>query len=81
MAIQLLHTAVWDREFREEAWKDKTVCIIGSGASAVQVVPQMQVCSSLLSLDIDSLTIMVASCSKDDGVFSYSGVVCSWAGG
>ncbi|KAH7006843.1 hypothetical protein EDB80DRAFT_842036 [Ilyonectria destructans] len=38
----LLHTAVWDREFREEAWKDKTVCVIGSGASAVQVVPQMQ---------------------------------------
>ncbi|KAF4337270.1 sterigmatocystin biosynthesis monooxygenase stcW [Fusarium beomiforme] len=38
----LLHTAAWDERFDEDAWKDKTVCVIGSGASAVQVVPQMQ---------------------------------------
>jgi hydroxyversicolorone monooxygenase len=41
--VQLMHTAKWDSEFGPEAWKDKTVCVIGSGASAVQVVPQMQV--------------------------------------
>ncbi|KAF9770569.1 hypothetical protein IL306_011866 [Fusarium sp. DS 682] len=38
----LLHTAAWDEKFDKNAWKDKTVCVIGSGASAVQVVPQMQ---------------------------------------
>ncbi|KAF5585023.1 sterigmatocystin biosynthesis monooxygenase stcW [Fusarium subglutinans] len=38
----LLHTAGWDERFDEEAWKNKTVAVIGSGASAVQVVPRMQ---------------------------------------
>ncbi|RKK76770.1 putative sterigmatocystin biosynthesis monooxygenase stcW [Fusarium oxysporum] len=38
----LLHTAAWDDRFDEEAWKNKTVAVIGSGASAVQVVPRMQ---------------------------------------
>jgi cation diffusion facilitator CzcD-associated flavoprotein CzcO len=41
--FQLLHTAAWDERFDEEAWKNKTVAVIGSGASAVQVVPRMQV--------------------------------------
>ncbi|RBA13512.1 hypothetical protein FPRO05_02305 [Fusarium proliferatum] len=38
----LLHTAEWDDRFDQEAWKNKTVAVIGSGASAVQVVPSMQ---------------------------------------
>ncbi|KAL5585816.1 hypothetical protein FOVSG1_013508 [Fusarium oxysporum f. sp. vasinfectum] len=38
----LLHTAAWDERFNQDAWKDKTVCLIGSGASAVQVVPGIQ---------------------------------------
>lgn len=46
--FQLLHTAAWDERFDEEAWRNKTVAVIGSGASAVQVVPRMQV--SLYSL-------------------------------
>lgn len=41
--FQLLHTAQWDDQFDQEAWKNKTVAVIGSGASAVQVVPSMQV--------------------------------------
>ncbi|EGU82080.1 hypothetical protein FOXB_07403 [Fusarium oxysporum f. sp. conglutinans Fo5176] len=40
--LWLLHTADWDERFDEDAWKDKNVCVIGSGASAVQVVPRMQ---------------------------------------
>ncbi|CZR46022.1 monooxygenase family protein [Fusarium proliferatum ET1] len=38
----LLHTAEWDDRFDQEAWNNKTVAVIGSGASAVQVVPSMQ---------------------------------------
>ncbi|KAG5753025.1 hypothetical protein H9Q69_009918 [Fusarium xylarioides] len=38
----LLHTAGWDEGFDQAAWMNKTVAVIGSGASAVQVVPSMQ---------------------------------------
>ncbi|EAU31007.1 predicted protein [Aspergillus terreus NIH2624] len=39
---KLLHTARWDASFGEEQWKNKTVAVIGTGASAVQVAAKMQ---------------------------------------
>ncbi|KEF54579.1 uncharacterized protein A1O9_09021 [Exophiala aquamarina CBS 119918] len=39
---KLLHTAMWDSAVVPAACKGKTVAVIGSGASAVQVVPQLQ---------------------------------------
>ncbi|KAK7219476.1 hypothetical protein V2G26_007479 [Clonostachys chloroleuca] len=42
---QLVHTAAWDRSIE---LKDKSVAIIGSGASSIQVVPSIQpVCAKL----------------------------------
>jgi hypothetical protein len=55
-STQLMHTASWDKSFNQEAWKDKTVCVIGSGASAVQVVPQLQV-SVTTVIEFPPLTI------------------------
>ncbi|KAH8809325.1 hypothetical protein F5884DRAFT_822359 [Xylogone sp. PMI_703] len=37
-----LHTAGWNRGYGKEEWKNDRVAVIGSGASAVQVVPGMQ---------------------------------------
>ncbi|KAK7885642.1 hypothetical protein LTR67_009993 [Exophiala xenobiotica] len=39
---RVLHTAGWDPNYGKEEWKNDRVAVIGSGASAVQVVPGMQ---------------------------------------
>ncbi len=39
---KLIHTARWPDEYQQHAWKDETVAVIGSGASSVQTVPNMQ---------------------------------------
>jgi hydroxyversicolorone monooxygenase len=39
---KLVHTARWPDEYQAEAWKSEKVAIIGSGASSIQTVPNMQ---------------------------------------
>jgi cation diffusion facilitator CzcD-associated flavoprotein CzcO len=36
---KLLHSASWDDSYD---FRDKTVAVIGSGSSAIQIVPQLQ---------------------------------------
>lgn len=39
---KLFHTARWPEDYSAEQWKDERVAVLGSGASAIQVVPTMQ---------------------------------------
>ncbi len=39
---RLLHTARWPDNYGPEQWKNERVAVLGSGASAIQVVPTMQ---------------------------------------
>ncbi|KAF2713478.1 cyclohexanone monooxygenase [Pleomassaria siparia CBS 279.74] len=50
---QLLHSAAWDIK---ADWKDKTVGIIGTGSSAIQIVPQIQKTASHLTAFMRSVT-------------------------
>lgn len=42
---RVVHTAGWPDDYREEQWKGESVVVLGSGSSAVQTVPNMQVSS------------------------------------
>ncbi|PSN74052.1 FAD/NAD(P)-binding domain-containing protein [Corynespora cassiicola Philippines] len=39
---RVVHTARWPEEYQKEQWKDDRVAVIGSGASSIQTVPNMQ---------------------------------------
>lgn len=39
---KLVHTARWPKDYQSEEWKQDSVAIIGSGASSIQTVPNMQ---------------------------------------
>lgn len=39
---KVIHTADWDQDYTSEKWKGKNVLVVGSGASSLQVVPNMQ---------------------------------------
>ena len=39
---KVLHTARWDKSYDREQWKNDKVAVIGSGASSIQTVPNMQ---------------------------------------
>lgn len=39
---KLFHTARWPEEYGPEQWANDRVAVLGSGASAIQVVPSMQ---------------------------------------
>lgn len=39
---KVIHTADWDQDYTAEKWKGKNVLVVGSGASSLQVVPNMQ---------------------------------------
>ncbi|KAH7409527.1 flavin-binding monooxygenase-like protein [Cadophora sp. MPI-SDFR-AT-0126] len=39
---RVVHTAAWPKDYQEERWKNESVAIIGSGASSIQAVPNMQ---------------------------------------
>jgi len=39
---RVVHTARWDPEYQKEQWKNDKVAVIGSGASSIQTVPNMQ---------------------------------------
>ncbi|KAK3713540.1 hypothetical protein LTR37_008498 [Vermiconidia calcicola] len=39
---KLFHTARWPDDYGPEQWKNDSVAVLGSGASAIQVVPAMQ---------------------------------------
>ncbi|KAI9880737.1 MAG: hypothetical protein M1830_000626 [Pleopsidium flavum] len=39
---RMVHTARWPKDYQQEQWKDDRVAVIGSGASSVQTVPNMQ---------------------------------------
>jgi cation diffusion facilitator CzcD-associated flavoprotein CzcO len=45
---RVFHTASWPEGYGEEQWKGENVVALGSGSSAVQVVPNMQVCTQNL---------------------------------
>ncbi|ORY17468.1 hypothetical protein BCR34DRAFT_621904 [Clohesyomyces aquaticus] len=49
----LLHSAAWDTEVD---WKDKTVAIIGTGSSAIQIVPRIQKTAKHLTAFMRSVT-------------------------
>lgn len=40
--IQVIHTAKWPQDYTADVWRNERVAIIGSGASAIQVLPNMQ---------------------------------------
>ena len=39
---KLLHTARWPDNYEPEQWKNERFAVLGSGASAIQIVPAMQ---------------------------------------
>ena len=39
---RVLHTARWPRDYQAEQWENHRVAVIGSGASSIQTVPNMQ---------------------------------------
>ncbi|RDL41003.1 Flavin-binding monooxygenase-like protein [Venustampulla echinocandica] len=39
---KVIHTAHWPKDYQKEQWKDESIAIIGSGASAIQTLPNMQ---------------------------------------
>jgi len=39
---RIVHTATWPEDYQKEQWKNDRVAIIGSGASSIQTVPNMQ---------------------------------------
>lgn len=42
ITCQMVHTAMWPKDYTEGQWKDDRVAVIGSGASSIQTVPGMQ---------------------------------------
>lgn len=40
---RVVHTAGWPEEYGEKQWRGERVVVLGSGSSAVQTVPTMQV--------------------------------------
>ena len=40
--FQIVHTGDWDENYTKEQWKTETVAVLGSGASSIQTVPNMQ---------------------------------------
>ncbi|KAF2008868.1 FAD/NAD(P)-binding domain-containing protein [Aaosphaeria arxii CBS 175.79] len=55
-AGKLLHTASWDHSFD---WADKNIAVIGSGATSIQVVPQMQPKARKLEVFVRSPTYII----------------------
>ncbi|CAH0044905.1 unnamed protein product [Clonostachys solani] len=39
---KVIHSAGWDKDYTEEKWANDRVAVIGTGASSIQIVPQMQ---------------------------------------
>ncbi|PMD27582.1 flavin-binding monooxygenase-like protein [Hyaloscypha hepaticicola] len=39
---KVVHTARWPKDYQKEQWKNESVAIIGSGASSIQTLPNMQ---------------------------------------
>ncbi|ORY04951.1 hypothetical protein BCR34DRAFT_491184 [Clohesyomyces aquaticus] len=39
---RVVHTAYWPEDYQKEQWKNDRVAVIGSGASSIQTVPNMQ---------------------------------------
>lgn len=39
---RLLHSARWPNGYGPEQWKNERIAVLGSGASAIQIVPSMQ---------------------------------------
>lgn len=39
---RIVHTAAWPEDYQSEQWKNDRVAVIGSGASSIQTVPNMQ---------------------------------------
>ena len=39
---KVFHTARWDKNYQKEEWAKDRVAVIGSGASSIQTVPNMQ---------------------------------------
>lgn len=38
----MIHTGAWDEGYTKDQWRNERVAVIGSGASSVQTVPNMQ---------------------------------------
>ena len=53
----LCHSALWNDNFD---WKGKTVAVIGSGSSAIQIVPELQPCKLFIQLVYDLTPSVVA---------------------
>ncbi|PMD35399.1 flavin-binding monooxygenase-like protein [Hyaloscypha variabilis F] len=39
---KVVHTARWPKDYQKEQWKNESIAIIGSGASSIQTLPNMQ---------------------------------------
>ena len=49
---QLIHTAEWPDDYSKEDWENEKVAVIGSGASSIQTVPNMQVSLLIFPMQI-----------------------------
>ena len=39
---RVVHTARWPKDYQKDKWENDRVAVIGSGASSIQTVPNMQ---------------------------------------
>ncbi|OAL44655.1 FAD/NAD(P)-binding domain-containing protein [Pyrenochaeta sp. DS3sAY3a] len=51
-----IHTASWDKNFD---WSDKRIAVIGSGATSIQIVPQMQETAKSIEVYVRSPTYII----------------------
>lgn len=69
---KLVHTARWPEEYQAEAWKGDKVVVIGSGASSIQTVPNMQPHVKQLSIFMRTPVWFVEIAGNDGKNIAYT---------
>ena len=41
---RVVHTGYWQKDYQKQQWRNDRVAVIGSDASSIQTVPNMQLC-------------------------------------
>jgi hydroxyversicolorone monooxygenase len=54
---KVIHSADWPEDYTQEQWQEEKVAVIGSGATSIQIVPNMQVRCAIRILPRDSSII------------------------
>ena len=70
---QIIHTANWPRDYDRAHWEKEHVAVLGSGASSIQVVPNMQ--PHVKSLDVFIRTgvwfVQIAEHFAQNHIYNY----------